>query len=162
MPAGRPRKIDLAVWEQHIRRWIDEGKTYDEMRHTIFLETGTAVAPMTWKRRLQEMDISIRTRVQDTPQVRAVIIHSFAALRSTDEQTSEELEDCGYTVSARSVGRIRRDMGLLKRVKRENFEEVEVLLRNLLRHELDDNEITGYGMGNVYTHMRSKYCVVGR
>lgn len=157
-----PRRSEFDAYEDDIRQWVANGVPYDEIRVYLYERTGRVVPSRTFKRRLEEWNISSYTKVPDNPDLRARIAFYFAALRLSDADTVELLETEGYKISERGLAKVRKAMGLLKRHQSANFEELDVLLRGLLKKELDDQTITGFGEGNVYTFMRSKYSVVGK
>lgn len=159
-----PRQTDntLLQWEDQIRVWVDHGWTHQQMRETIEEATGISISRSTWIRRCRDMNISLVPPVQDSPELRARIAYIFSALRLTDADTIDILTRDGFILSPSALIRIRRDMGLRKSTRATNSEEMDQQLRELLRSELDTNNISGYGKGNLYTYMRSKYNVVRR
>lgn len=111
---------------------------------------------------MNELGIVTQARLPNSPELRAKILYTFQFLRLTDAETVALLRDDGFDIDVRALGRRRREMGLLKRHKRAHWEDLDNMMRELLQQELDDNMITGYGEGQVYTYMRSKYCIVGK
>lgn len=132
------------------------------MRTTIQHETGLPISRATFTRRLTEMGIRTQFDNEDSVELRTRVTYIFSALRLSDVDTVDILERDGFKVNLRGLGRLRRRMGLKKRTKAADFDEVDKHLRLLLRVELDTNNIAGFGEGNLYTYMRSKYNVVSK
>lgn len=157
-----PPRLELGNWEDQIRSWQRLGVTHSQMRTQIEEATDTRISASTWGRRLREMGIQTKPPVLDTVELRTRIAYLFSALRLTDADTIDVLARDGFTINTRALARIRKDMGLRKSTSREDFEAVDEQLRALLKQELDMNTISGFGEGNLYTYMRSKYNVIGK
>lgn len=160
-PVGRPR-IHLDEWADQIRDWQALRWNHDQMRAYIEEATGMPLAVRTFKRKIKEMGLSSHLFTKDSPQLRAVVLNAYSNLRLTDAETVAILALDGFETNVRGLARIRKRMGLRKRVERGDFEAADAQLHELLSQELDTNNISGFGAGNLYTFMRSKYNVVGR
>jgi hypothetical protein len=160
-PFGRP-KLDLCAWQTKIEEWREASWSYEDMRIAIQQESGIAISLATFKRRLHEMGIQTRFMTEDTLELRTRVAYIFSALRLNDVDTVDILERDGFGVNVCGLGRLRREIGLKKRTRQADVEEVDEHLRLLLRVELDTNKISGFGEGHLYNYMRSEYNVIGK
>jgi len=154
--------LNFEEWREQVVQWIEQGVGHEEMRQNILEATGKVISERTWRRYLKAMNLQTYQRVEVTPELRDRIRFIFATLRLTDADTVDVLRLDGFGVSVRRVRSIRKEMGLKKCVPRELHALTDDLTREVLREELDSNRIAGYGRGNLYTYMRSKYNLVGR
>lgn len=160
-PRSRP-KLDLSAWQTKLENWREASWPYEDMRTAIQQETGLSISLATFKRRLSEIGIRTHFGNEDSIELRTRVTYIFSALRLSDVDTVDILERDGFKVNLRGLGHLRRKMGLKKKTKAADFDKVDEHLRLLLRLELDTNNIAGFGEGNLYTYMRSKYNVVGK
>jgi hypothetical protein len=154
--------VDLAVWHDQIVVWFAASWTLEDVRTAIKNITEVSFSKRTFQRRLQELHISPRPCIQYSTALRTRITYIFSALRLTDAATIEILNIDGFKLSIRTLRRIRKEMGLLKRLRLDDAEELIQYLIMLVATELDNNDASNFGRGNFYTYMRSKYNIVGR
>jgi G:T-mismatch repair DNA endonuclease (very short patch repair protein) len=65
-------------------------------------------------------------------------------LGDTDEEMVKDLKDLGFRVLITRVTRIRKKLGLVRRITALNRQEADTQLFDILRAKLDDGRIVGY------------------
>ena len=138
----------ILAWDLRIRDMLADGMSVSDIRGHIETSTNTTISPRTFRRRLQDMGVTIRQRTNDSLELRTRITYIFSALRLTDHDTVAILESDGYKLSTRALQRIRKELGLYKRTRAENFEALDEYLREIITAELDKNEASSFGKGN--------------
>ena len=74
----------------------------------------------------------------------------------------EDLQDMGYQISISAVTRVRKQMGLVRRMSVFNRQALDSQLFEILRRELDDGRVLGYGRGLLWTYFRRQGQLVTR
>ena len=111
-----PRPIkNLLPYRDAITEWACTNVTREEIAKRLKDLWGIEVNSRTVERRLQQWGIQTRTQTADTPFLRAQIAIMYR-LGDTDEEMLEDLQDLGYNASITGVTRIRRDLGLARRM----------------------------------------------
>jgi hypothetical protein len=108
------RNLDLAPYHLQITALISNGCTYEFIRTTLEVATGTPMSRRTFTRRLRELGISTKPIVESTPALRAQIRHIFSMQALTDPETIDALASEEFKLSVRTLRRMRKDMGLRK------------------------------------------------
>jgi hypothetical protein len=152
--AGRPSK-DLLCYKDEIVGLFLQGSTNRDIVSYLFNNYHIEIANRTLKRRLAEWGVRKNERNDDTLQLRARISVLFFQCCLEDRDMLTVLEREGYSINARGLSRIRKDMGLIRRISPFNQEEAQRLLYETVRKELDKGFIEGFGRGNLYTYFRS-------
>jgi hypothetical protein len=112
-----------------------------------------AVDKRTIKRRLQQWDIKIKTTTLDTPLLRAQIAILFR-LGNTDEETLEDFTNIGYQISIWTITRIRKQMGLIRRMNIFDKKAINEQIFEVLQRELDNGRIASYGQRHLHVYFR--------
>jgi hypothetical protein len=120
------------------------------------------VEQKTIRRRLQEWGITRRTKVDDTPQLRARIAILFYNCCLSDKNILNILQQEGYSISSWSLIRIRKEMGIKRRIDPQNLEEADRELLELVQRELDKGTIEGLGRGNLHAYFRTNMHIASR
>ena len=93
---GRTR-INLNQHKDEIIDWFqNKNKTHEEIAQALNLSYDTKVTARTVRRRLKDWNITKRTRVQDTAELRARIAYMFCILGFTDSEMLYALKLKGY------------------------------------------------------------------
>lgn len=111
---AKQRQLDLTPLHHQIVALIASGCHYEFIRTTLEAATGTPMSRRTFTRRLQELGISTKPIVEDSPALRARIRHIFSTQTLTDAETMDVLASEGFKLSIRTLRRMRKDMGLRK------------------------------------------------
>jgi hypothetical protein len=151
--ASRDATID--DMKQHIINWACTNVRTDEIIRRLRDEWGIKTSRRTVFRRLEEWGTHRRILTEDTPLLRASIAILFR-LNCTDEEIVEELVDCGYNTSLTAVKRIRVSMGLLRRMNLFDRQARDAQLFEILKAELDEGHIEGYGRRHLYTYFKKR------
>jgi hypothetical protein len=83
-------------------------------------------------------------------------------LGDTNEEMVEDLKDLGFRVSITRVTRIRKKLGLVRRITALDRQEADTQLFDILRAELDDGRIVGYGRRHLQLYFRQQGQLVTR
>ena len=80
-----------------------------------------------------------------------------------DEAMLEVLNEDGYTIAKRRLERIRREMNLYRRLSASQSKlEMDLLVLDIVRRELQKGIVQGYSRGYLYTHMRQSGLIAAR
>ncbi|KAK6429026.1 hypothetical protein LTR95_014827 [Oleoguttula sp. CCFEE 5521] len=158
------RRYDL----EERRAWVERRIANSYQQSTILQELqqifDIKISIRTLRRRLQSWEIQARRRpdVVDTPLLRARVAHCFFILRASDESVCRILDRDGFVIGPTRMARMRKDMGLYKRVPSEHREVAEREMMEVLRRELQDGNMEDLGRRMLYEYMRMRYSLVSR
>jgi arginine repressor len=157
-----PRPIkNLLPYRDAITEWACTNVTREEIAKRLKDLWGIEVNSRTVERRLQQWGIQTRTQTADTPFLRAQIAIMYR-LGDTDEEMLEDLQDLGYNASITGVTRIRRDLGLARRMTVTDRQAEDEQLFEILKNELDDGRIAGYGRRHLHVYFKQQGQLVTR
>jgi hypothetical protein len=103
--------------------------------------------------RLREWNVQARTQTADTPFLRAQITILYY-LGDIDKEILEDLEDCGYTASITRVVRIRKKLGLIRRMTIIDRQAADEQLFAILQSELNNGRVIGYERRYLHVYFR--------
>ena len=142
---------DLDSLKDQIIDWYTHKTTIDIIVERLQTEFRVQSSVRTIKRRLQKWGIQRRTRIQETPELRAQVAILFHTNLS-DPQIVWALKESGTPIEVSAVVRIRRSQGLVRRMTPfERFRSDERLFE-VLKQEIETGSVEGYGRGLLYTH----------
>jgi hypothetical protein len=153
--------INLLPYREAITEWARTNVNQEEIANRLKDLYGISVDPRTVRRRLQEWNVQTRTQTADTPFLRAQIAILYR-LGDTDEEMLEDLEDCGYTASITGVVRIRKKLGLIRRMTTMDRQAADEQLFAILQSELNDGRVAGYGRRHLHAYFRQQGLLVTR
>lgn len=163
-----PPAVDLTAWEAPIQQWIlVEGLQHADVLSRL-RENGVSIGRATLARRLVEWNVLTRPNTTGFDQEPAQqeledrIRFIFTKLRLTEKKTLETLKSEGFVIGPSALRRIRKELGLFKRVEAEDQAEVNQTIEQTLRRKYDLGHIENYGRRNLQTHMRKQFNFVGR
>jgi hypothetical protein len=156
-----PKPIDLSAHRAQIIEWACTNVAYDEIVERLRIFHGIEINKRTLKRRLQQWHVEVRTTMLDTFLLRAQITILFR-LGNTDAETLEDLTDMGYQISIWAVTRIRKELGLIRRMNVFDRKAMDDQMFETLRSELDDGRIAGYGRRHLHVYFRRQGHMVTR
>ena len=148
-----PRPINLSLYRAQIIKWARINVTYDKIAKRLRNLHKIAVDKRTIKRRLQQQDIKIKTTTLDTPLLRVQIAILFR-LSNTDKETLKDLTNIGYQISIWTITRIRKQIGLVRRINIFNKKAIDKQMFKVLQRELDNGRIAGYGRKHLHVYFR--------
>ena len=163
MPGGRP-PINLEDRRDWITERVAAGITQDEIRRELEQHHGVKIGRSKLMQQLAKWNVTARRPAyKDSEELRERVAHCFHVLRLTDEKTREMLESEGFNIGEKRIARLRKEMGLLKRIPAEERDDAEAAIAKLLHQELKNgNNIRELGRKQLYKHIRSRYNVIGR
>jgi len=153
--------IDLNPYKSEIIQWARTKVSSDNIAHKLKSQYKIKVSGITIKRRLTAWDVQLRQRTHDTPVLRASIALLFR-LNCTDEEILDELTDNGFQIKKTGIKRIRLELGLARKMHTIDREVMDAQLFGVLKEELDDGHIEGYGRGLLYTYFKRQGRLVTR
>lgn len=135
-----------------------------EILERLEKEHGTKMGLRTLQRAMANWEIKVYTKrdPEQDAELRARIVTLFYQWRLTDQEMVELLQYDGFKLSLHTFSRMRRAMGLAKRIEPWQEEDLDVQIREVLRQEYDDGAIEDYGKGHLYQYIREKYHIIGR
>lgn len=160
-----PSGIAWPEYQEQIAAWIRDGRSHEEVLEALEAATGIRVTRRTLARRLADWSVRSNYSYQDKDTMRAIdqkIRYMFHFWRLTDEKMVEVLAQDGYSINLYALRDRRKQLGLFKQWSSDAAMEYTAALDELIRKEFDEGHIEDYGRRHLYTHLRSKYNIVGR
>ncbi|KAI9779460.1 MAG: hypothetical protein M1816_001870, partial [Peltula sp. TS41687] len=154
--------VDLEIYKDFVVELYQENCTIDEICQKLRDSHGLTLSARTLRCRLKDWDISKIVHTKDTAQLRLRIATLFLECYLDDEEILDLLREEKYMLSSTGLVRIRKSMGLLRRLPLENRQEADRQLRELVQLELAKGEITGYGRELLHTHFRAQGYIASR
>ena len=157
--AGRP-SIDLSLYKDLIINKFQDGISAFDISELLLAQHHISVKPRTIQRRLLEWQVSRRPKCDDNPQLRCRIAVLFYQCCLSDKNIIRVLQKEGYCVTPRSLERIRKAMGIKRKVM--SIAETDHLLDEIVQKELDKGTIEGYGCGSLHTYFWNQMHIISR
>lgn len=156
-------KISLEPFKDQIISWyLTENHTRPEIIRRLHGLGIEGLSETTLKRRLHRWGAVVQKKVEDTFELREAIKRIFHNLRSNDDETLQMLCADGFTVTQTALKRIRREMGLYKKIPAERVEEVEEAMLEFLNQEYAAGRAKDLGRKHLYTYTRIHMNLIGR
>ena len=149
--------LDLDSYQDQIIDWFTHGITVD----VIVQRLDQQFSRRTIQRRLQKWGIQQRTVTQDTPELRAQVAILFH-MNLSDLNIVRALKLSGIAIEVTGVVRIRKSQGLVRRMNPFERFRSDQRLFEVLKQELENGRVEGYGMRLLYTHFRTNGHLVAR
>lgn len=165
--AGGRKPIDYSAHREIITNLIvNEKRTIRQVLDILKEEHGAVgYTKTTLERNLRRWDIFIHKPVPDSEELRARVMDMFYQWRLKDDEMVELLVEDGYEISKLSLRVLRKKMGLGKRVKPQQYDELSATIRDVLLKEMEDGAIQDMGREDLYAYIRNKYSqhhIIGR
>lgn len=113
----RQKRTDIEPLKDIIVDWRRQGMILVDIRLKLMEEYNIRVPERTLTKLLCQWGLRInRPPTKDSAELRTRITEIFRDGRLTDAETSRVLEQEGFTVGQRKVARMRKEMGLFKRL----------------------------------------------
>jgi transposase len=158
---GRPT-CDVDQYQEEISDLYQSGQTVDSIARELLSEYNFDVNPRTIQRRLKEWGLTRRIRVKHTNELENQILVLFYQCGLSDKDMLYVLQKQGYRINARTLGNLRRRIGLKRRIDPNKLDDVEDAIKTAVQNELNEGSIEGLGRGHLYTYFRSKMHNVSR
>lgn len=149
--------IDLSQWQTFIEQCIVQDKFTFEHTRGLLQEQGVKASVNTIRRHLRRRGISIKPRYEDSPALRASVMMMFYQWRLTDKEMVELLKEDGITIGLQPLARLRKKMGLIKRIDEAREEELHARITEVLLQEKQDGSIEDFSREKLYEFIRNKY-----
>lgn len=135
--------------------------TISEIHRILRDEHNIRIGLRTLKNRLQAWQITKNTRSNTSEQLRDRI-KDLCLLRQSDKNILRILTSEGQTVNISSLIRIRKKLGLKKRVELEDREIADQEILPIVRAELQKGLIEGYGRDMLQAHFWEQGHLISR
>ena len=156
----RPVK-DLDSFKDKIINWFQDGITIDAIVERLDQQFQVQLSVSTMKRRLRKWGIQLRTITQDTLELRAQIAILFHANLS-DVNIVRALKQEGVSIEVTGVVRIRKKQGLIRRMTPFDRHKSDERLFEVLKQELENGRVEGFGRELLWTHFSTSGHLVSR
>lgn len=158
----RPQ-IDLDSYKDLITTLFNRQKTNQEICSELARLHIIEIAPRTLRRRLQQWGFRrLPSKTADNTalceRVRSLICDNLS-----DREILLTLHREGFQISLDTLRKLRQQLGLRRRTddpEAQRIQENQII--EVLRQEIQDGSIEGYGRGLLYTHLRQKGYVFPR
>src|SRR4051794_24596867 len=134
-----PPPIDLEAHKDTIISLYLQGYSAEDVRQHLF-DQGVKVGDRTLRTRLNLWNISKKIHTDDTLELRLRIAALFYQCAFKDEDILEVLRQEGFTIQPRALRRIRKKMGLVRRLGKDR-EEADTKLLAVVQAELNKGKI---------------------
>jgi hypothetical protein len=152
---------DLDSCQDEISDWFTRGDTIDTIVERLNQQFQVVSSVRTIKRRLHKWGIQRRTTTVDTPELRAQVAILFH-MNLSDLKIVRALKQSGIPIEVTGVVRIRKSQGLVRRMTPFERFRSDQRLFEVLKQELENGRVEGYGMRLLYTHFRTNGHLVAR
>jgi hypothetical protein len=160
--AMAPPIINIEFMKDQIQQWyLTDCETIDTIIDRVFIEINTTISTRTMKRKLQTWGFQRRNNIVETTQLRLSIAILFQQSYA-DNYIVRQLGKEGHIVSERQVARIRKKMGCVRRMTVWQRAQADEQLQELVRQELDNGLIEGYGKELLQKWFRKKGYITTR
>jgi len=159
-----PPAINLEPYKDEIIQLFRDGMPSQNIAAHIRARHGVSVAERTIKSRLQEWQVRKRNRAPSNSDsaLRDRVTTLFFEHGLEDKEMLRFLQDEGFDINLRSLGKLRRGLNLHRRENPEQAEQRIPRLKEIIREELAKGIIKGYGKELLYRHFRDLGVIVSR
>jgi hypothetical protein len=161
MAGGRPSQDLSHLKDTIIELYLSSSSCLDI---SIYLqdEFSIKISRTTLQNRLIEWGIRRNSKNDDSSALRARITVLFFECCLEDNDILYILRKEGYSLNKLGLQRLRKKMGLIRRVSLQSREEADKFLLEHVQKELDKGTIEGLGRGHLYTYFRNSMHLVSR
>ena len=129
MPA---RNIDLSLYRDDIAQMVQRGLAINEIHEWLMYRKRVPVSKRTLESRISNWGIGSEPRTMLSVELLELVIELYH-LNVTDGETTEILILEGYRITYYTLGRVRRQLGLKKRIPPEKRDEIELQIAHILK-----------------------------
>ena len=148
-----PRPINLSLYRAQIIKQARINVKYEEIAKRLQDLHRIAIDQRTIKRRLQQQDVKVKTIILNMPLFCAQIA-IFFRLSNTNKETLKDLINMGYQTSIQTIKRIRKEIGLIRRINVFDKKAIDKQMFKVLQRELDNRLIAGYSKRHLHVYFR--------
>lgn len=159
----RPR-IDLDQYRSFIIDQYQQNISLVQILKTLKDEYNCFITDKTLSRRLRQWNIPIRqTRTIDDDQLRDRIKEIYFTVGLSDQDMVQQLRREGFQISLRGVRRLRKSVGIFRRLDYNKLNRVTDDLRQFFETErTTDNIVHMMGKSSLYVHVRQQQYSIPR
>jgi hypothetical protein len=150
-----PSAIPLDQYREVITENYLGGVDAEDLALLLLEKYQVEVSVRTIQRRLQDWGVKKLVRVVYSQELRLAIISLYFEFRANDVVMLHILHSRGFKIAECSLYRLRRSMGLKRRVSVFQREESDDELRRVVEEELDNGQIEAYGRTLLDSHFPS-------
>lgn len=162
MTMPRP-KVDLEIHQREIITLYRNGQTSTQISNTLKQHHDITVTARTVERRLSEWQIiNKRIKTEDSSMLRCRISALFYECGFNDVDALFALHHEGYSLSHKALVRIRKELGITRRISVHDRQAADEKLKRIVEQKLEKGPARGYGRGLLYYHFRSQGHIVSR
>ena len=155
--------IDLDSYKEFIREsYIDNDIDLDTIRIQLQQIYNVTVSLRALRGRLKTWDIQKRQQSDDNPELRYRIITLFFDVGLDDTTMLDVLQREGYQIGIWKLQRLRKEMGMIRRVSPFDTEAVRAQTLDIVQKELEKGTILPYGRRLLYDHFQSEGHIISR
>jgi hypothetical protein len=157
--------INLEPYKEEIIQLVRDGLSSTNIAAHVRVRHGFTVSERTIKSRLKEWGTRRRNQAQNSNMDSALhdrVKTLFFEYGLEDKEMFRVLQDEGFQISLRSLGKLRRSLNLRRRENPIQAEQRTAELRAMIREELAKGTIAGYGKKLLHRHFRSLGVIVSR
>ncbi|KAJ6168622.1 hypothetical protein N7497_001465 [Penicillium chrysogenum] len=161
--SGRPR-VDLKPYKAEIIGLYEKKMKSDDICKHMKRQHDIQISARTLTKRLQLWGVKKKMENNSSNEaLHARIKNLFFDVGLTDQEIVTVLHDEGYDVSARTLRRLRHQLGIRLRLDSPTQQQAQVQeILDALTEEMDKGTIEGYGKELLHNHFRSKGYVFAR
>jgi hypothetical protein len=153
-------EIDLNPFQDWIReQYVDNDHSLGTIVTELALEYDIEISVPTLKRRLQAWGIRKQAKVDDTLELRQRIQFLFKDVGLSDTDMHYVLQEEGFGIERRKMAEIRRNMGLRRRLIRDEIDMAVTKLKQIFEKELDGTgdlaTAKSFGIGFMHTYLNT-------
>jgi hypothetical protein len=155
--------IDLEPYKELIQEsYIDNDIDLDTIRVELQHRHNVTVSLRTLRVRLKTWNIQKRQQSHDSPELRYRIITLFFDVGLDDPTLLDVLQREGYQIAIWGLQRLRKEMGLIRRVSPFDSEAVRIQTLEIVQKKLEKGTILPYGRRLLYDHFQSEGHIISR
>ena len=148
-------QINYGSFMPSIIRWVQLGLTDAEIVAALSQSGFPQASERTLQRRLRIEGISRRVYITDRWEVRLEIATLWAK-QFSDIEIVQMFQDCNIPIALRTVQRLRRSMGCVNRMTKEDRLQADQELKMLMEKSMNAGECVSFGRTLMMSFLREK------
>ncbi len=149
-----PPSVNLELYKDEIIDLLFQGKTISDIVQHLRETYEVQLVSRTLQRRMRTWQVTVRPQTQDTELLRTRIQDLFFD-GFDDTELLQILQEEDHQIGKYSLKRIRKELGLKRRLRTEEDKETaNQRALDALTEELQHGVVEGYGRGLLYAHFQ--------
>ena len=154
--------INLEPYQAFIIELSEQKTSVKEIIKILKEQYNITVGERTIRSRMSEWGHKSYQQTDDNIQLRLRITNLFISCCLKDDDILEVLRYEGYQIGGERLVRLRKELGLFRRMSSKESQTADIQLRAIVQDELEKGRIQGFGRGYLYTHFRSMGLIASR